>query len=93
MKTLKIIQKLSKAGGILSKIMFICCIVGFCLCIVGIVSMGLGVTALKLGGVTLKGIINTEAETTASTISAAIAVGLILCAGEAVLSKFGECYF
>ena len=93
MKTLKTIQKLSKVGEILSKIMFICCIVGFCLCIAGFVSMGLGATALKLGGVTLKGIINTEAETTIGTIYTAMAVGLILCAGEAVLAKFAECYF
>ena len=93
MKTLKTIQKLSKAGEILSKIMFICCIVGFCFCIVGIVSMGLGAPALKLGGVMLKGIINTEAETTVGTIYTAMAVGLILCAGEAVLAKFAECYF
>ena len=86
-------QKLSKAGEILSKIMFICCIVGFYLCIVGIVSMGLGAPALKLGSVTLKGIINTEAETTVGTIYTAMAVGLILCAGAAVLAKFAECYF
>mgnify|MGYP000001758254 CR=1 FL=1 len=93
MKTLKTIQKLSKAGEILSKIMFICCIVVFCLCIAGIVSMGLGTPALKLGSVTLKGIINTEAETTVGAIYTAMAVGLILCAGEAVLAKFAECYF
>lgn len=93
MKTLKTIQKLSKVGEILSKIMFICCIVGFCLCIAGFVSMGLGAPALKLGSITLKGIINTEAETTIGTIYTAMAVGLILCAREAVLAKFAECYF
>ena len=42
MNTLKTIQTLSKIGKILSKIVYICCVVGFCGCIVGIISLGLG---------------------------------------------------
>ena len=80
MKTLNIIQKLSKIGKVLSKIMFIFCIVGFCGCIVGILSMALGAP-------------NTEAEVTVGTVYAAMAAGMILCAGEAVLAKFAEHYF
>lgn len=93
MKTLKTIQKLSKIGKALSRIMFIFCIVGFCCCIVGILSMALGAPALKFGGVTLESILNTEAEVTVGTVYAALAVSMILCAGEAVLAKFAEHYF
>ena len=92
MKTLNIIQKLSKIGNVLSKIMFIFCIVGFCGCIVGIFSMALGAETLEFG-VTLESILNTEAEVTIGTVYAAMAAGIILCAGEAVLAKFAEHYF
>lgn len=93
MKTLNTIQKLSKIGKVLSKIMFIFCIIGFCGCIVGILSMALGAPTLKIGGVTLESILNTEAEVTIGTVYAAMAAGMILCAGEAVLAKFAEHYF
>ncbi len=39
MSTLKTIQTLSKIGRILSKTVYICCVVGFCGCIVGIISL------------------------------------------------------
>lgn len=93
MKTLNIIQKLSKTGKVLSKIMFIFCIIGFCGCIVGILSMALGAPTLKIGGVTLESILNTEADVTVGTVYTAMAAGMILCAGEAVLAKFAEHYF
>ena len=93
MKTLNIIQRLSMIGKILSKIMFIFGIIGFCGCIVGILSMSLGAPTLKIGGVTLESILNTEADVTVGTVYAAMAAGMILCAGEAVLSKFAEHYF
>ena len=93
MKTLKTIQTLSKIGKILSKIMFIFCIIGFCGCIVGILSMALGAETLKFGGVTLESILNTEAEVTIGTVYAAMAAGMVLCAGEAMLAKFAEHYF
>ena len=93
MKTLHTIQKLSRIGEILSKILFIFCIIGFCGCIVGILSMALGAPALKIGGVTLESILRIEAGVTAGTVYAAMAAGMILCAGEAVLAKFAERYF
>ena len=93
MKTLNTIQKLSKIGKVLSKIIFIFCIVNFCVCIVGILGMVFGAPTLKIGGVTLESILNTEAEVTVGTVYAAMAVGAILCAGEAILAKFAEHYF
>lgn len=93
MKTLNTIQKLSKAGKILSRLLFIFCVVGFCGCVVGVLSMALGAPTLKIGGVTLESILYTEAEVTVGTVYAAMAAIAILCAGEAVLAKFAEHYF
>ena len=93
MKTLNVIQKLSKIGKVFSKIIFIFCIIGFCGCIVGILSMTLGAPTLKIGSVTLESILNTEADVTVGTLYAAMVAGMILCAGEAVLAKFAEHYF
>lgn len=93
MKTLNNIQKLSKIGKVLSRIVFIFCIIGFCGCVVGILSMALGAPTLKIGGLTLESILSMEAGVTTGTVYAAMAAGMILCAGEAVLAKFAEHYF
>ena len=92
MNTLKTVQVLSKTGKILSKIVFIFCIIGFCGCIAGILSMALGVQTLKIGGITLKGILQAE-NISEKGVYAAMAAGMIFCAGEAVLAKFAEHYF
>lgn len=93
MKSLKTIQTLSKIGKVLSKIIFILSIVSFCLCLVGIISVAIGGEVLKLNGVTIKGIIPDDIEINEGTMYAAMAVAMIVCAGEAVLSKFAEVYF
>lgn len=90
MNTLNVIQKLSKIGKVLSRIIFIFCIIGFCGCVVGILSMALGAPTLKIGGVTLESILSMEAGATTGTAYSAMAAGMILCAGEAVLAKFAE---
>ena len=93
MKSLKTVQKLSKLGKILSKIVFICCIVGFCGCVAGIVSLAAGMSEMQVGNLTIKGLIEKEAETTIGTLYAGMAAGAILCAGEAVLARFAVHYF
>ena len=93
MKTLKTIQTLAKIGKILSKIIFVCCIVGFCGCIVGIVSLAIGAETFKLGGVTIHSMIENSAGMNLPTLFASMAVGLLFCAAEAVLCKFAEIYF
>ena len=93
MNTLKTIQTLSKIGRILSKIVYICCLVGFCGCIIGIVSLGLGGEVFKLGGVTIHSIIDSHSHMSMPALYTAMAVGIVLCAAEAVLSKFAELYF
>lgn len=93
MKTLDIIQKLFKVGKIFSKIIYICCIVGFCGCAVGAVAMIVGAETLKIGGVTLHGILETEAGVSTGTIWAAIAVGACLCVGEFFVARMAYRYF
>lgn len=92
MKTLKTIQTLANIGKVFSQIIFICCIVFFCLCGVGAVSMALGAQTLKLGGVTLHSLVEAKSMSM-GTVYAAIARGMILCAGESVLAKFAQRYF
>ena len=87
MNTLKVIQTLSKIGKILSRIVFVCYVVGFCGCIIGVISLGLGGEVFKLGGVTIHSIIESHSHMSMPTLYTAMAVGMVICAAEAVLSK------
>ena len=93
MKTLNTIQVLAKIGRIISKIIFVCCIVGFCGCAAGILSLAIGAETFRLGGVTIHSMIENSAGLNPPSLYAAMAVGLLFCAAEAVLSKFAEVYF
>ena len=93
MNSLKTIQVLYKMGKIFSKIIFVFCIVGFCFCVAGILSLACGLETIKLGNVTLKGLIQTEAGLSMAGMYTSMIAAMILCAGEAVLSKFAEHYF
>lgn len=93
MKTLNTIQTLSKIGKVLSKIVYICCIVGFCGCAVGIIAMLGGEKVLKIGGMTLHGILETEAGVSTGTVFSAIAVGIIFSVGEFFISRMAYSYF
>ena len=94
MKSLNTIQKLSKIGKVLSKIAFIFSVIGFCGCIAGLLSLSFGNGSLiKIGGVTLHGLISEEYGYNIKIISAALSGWMIVCVGEAVLSKFAEVYF
>lgn len=94
MKSLKTIQALFKIGSVLSKIAFILSVIGFCGCIAGLIDVSFGKAGLiKLGGVTLHSLITKDLGFNNKSIAAALFGWLIICAGEAVLSKFAEIYF
>ena len=93
MQTLVTIQKLVRLGKILSKIIFTCCIIGICGCVAGIVSLAAGLETLRIGSVTLGGLVEKSTEMSMGSFYATMAVGIIRCAGEAVLSKFSLLYF
>lgn len=86
MKTLNTIQTLSKTGKIMSKIVYICCIVGFCGCIVGI-------AAVAICGTGLNELLLSETGSGIGTLLAAISVGMILCIGEFFISRMAYRYF
>ena len=90
-KTLKTIQTLCKVGRILSKITFIICIVGAALCVAGIISLALIPEGIKFDGLTI--LVEKHVGVSVNTCYAAMAAGIPLCAGGAVLAKFEELYF
>lgn len=93
MKPLQAIQTLSKIGKFISKIVFICSIIGICGCVVGSVALLIGEDSLKIGGMTLHSILQNEAGISLGTVWSAIFVGMILCIGEIVVAKLACNYF
>ncbi len=94
MKTLNTIQTLSKIGKILSKIVYICCIIGIVGCAVGIVSLPFADTGiLKIGGVTIYGLIVNRAGIDLNSLYPLMTGAMIVCIGQAVTAKFAERYF
>ena len=93
MKSLAVIQTLANIGRIVSKVLFVCCIVGFCLSLTGVVSLALGAETFKLGGVTIQSIIGNSADTDLPSVYASLLVAMVFCAAEAFLCKFAVKYF
>jgi len=93
-KNLKIIQLISKIFKIINKIAFICCIVGVIFSIAGaIVFKVIPLDFTFDDGRTAKEIIETEGGVTVNTIFVTFVIAAILCAFEAVVSRFNEIYF
>ncbi len=93
-KSLKTIQTLSKICRILSKIVFICCIVGAVLCIIGLAGLGMGAdNSVKLGGVTVYGLLQDVEGLDTKLICAISAQVLVFAIAEAIVAKFAEVYF
>lgn len=94
MKSLNTLQTLSRLGRVLSKIAFVCSLVGFCGCIAGIVSEVLqDENVIRIGGVTLHGILEKTGRYNDRELIAAMSAWLIVCAGEAVIARFAQIYF
>ncbi|MCQ2472431.1 MAG: hypothetical protein MJ147_10400 [Clostridia bacterium] len=93
-KSLKIIQTLAKLGRILSKIVFIFCIVSVIICAVAIVTFVLdGQELIQLDGITIHGLIENEENLSKGTILGEMAVGFFMLAGNIIIAKFAEKYF
>ena len=93
-KDLKTIQKLAKAGKVLSRIYWIFCIIGVVGCLVGIASLIMGVDQLlKIGEVTIYGILKDESGMTLASMYAAMGAGIISCIGGMIPAIFAERYF
>ena len=93
MKTLETIQTLSRIGKILCTILFVFCLVGGIGCAVGIICLAIIPDGFQIGDMTIYGIIEQSAEVSLGTCYAAMATGIVLCAGEAVLCRIAKAYF
>ena len=94
METLKIIQSLARLGKILSKIAFILSLVGVFGCVAGLLSLAFGSgTLLQIGNVALHSLIPVSSGFNLKAIAGALSGWLIICTGEAALSRFALLYF
>ena len=93
MKSAKALASLTKIARILSKIIFICAIVGTSICLCALLSLLLGIGTLRLHGISLHSLIQQNAGVSAGSLYAAGAVGALLCTGAGVLAKFAELTF
>lgn len=94
MKSLKTVQGLAKAGRILSTIVFICSIVAGALCAIG--AMLTGIIGGGMVDFVNRYLVKFDEGVTALTADymlTALICGVIISAGEAVLSKFAINYF
>lgn len=94
MNTLNTIQTFSKIGRILSKLVYICCVIGAVGCAVGMASLPFADSGiLKIGGVTVYGLIVNRAGLELNSLYPLMTGALIVCVGQAVTAKFAEGYF
>lgn len=94
MKSLQTIQTLSKIGKVLSKIIYICCVIGTVGCAVGIASLPFADTGIfKIGGVTIYGLIVNQGGIDLNSLYPLMIGVMIVCIGQAVLAKSAESYF
>lgn len=94
MKSLNAIQILSRIGKVLSKIVYICCLIGVIGCIVGIVCLPFADTGvIKIGGVTIYGLIVNRAGIELNSLYPLMTGAMIVCIGQCVTAKFAELYF
>lgn len=93
-KSLNTLKTVAKIGRILSKIVFICCLVGGIFSLVGIVSLAIGAkNNIQIGDVNIHLFIEEKAEMSVNDLYTAMAVAIALCSTQAVLAKFSEKYF
>lgn len=94
MNTLNTIQTLSKIGRVLSKLVYICCVIGAVGCAVGMASLPFADSGiLKIGGVTIYGLIVNRADIELNSLYPLMTGALIICVGQAVTAKFAQGYF
>ena len=89
-KSLSILQTIAKVAKIVCKVIFILCVIGAVGCLVGLFALLLLGTATFAEGDFLSELtgVNTFFTGTFGCI-----VGIIVCAGEAILARLGERYF
>lgn len=93
MKSLKTIQVLAEIGKVLSKIAYVCSIIGLICCAVAAALLLFGMDIIKLGGVTLRGMLQSTGSINYGTLWSAVSSALCLCTGELFVSRAAGRYF
>lgn len=94
MKALNTLQVLSKIARILSKIVFICCIVAAAGCAVGMISIPFADKGvIKIGGVSIHGLLANRAGIVLESLYPLLTGAMTVCIGQAVTARFAEAYF
>lgn len=90
-KSLLTLKKLANIGKIISKIVYICCIVGTIGCAIGLVTLIIGSTALSIGGVTIHGLVDYTGPSNLAIPN--VAAAMVTCVGEVLIAKIAVDYF
>ena len=94
MKSLKTVQKLAKAGRIISTIVFVFAVIGFAACAVcAVIAGAVGDRAIELLTDAVEKYGEKEITVTLEYLLTSLICGAVICAAEAVLAKFAEHYF
>jgi len=93
MKTIRILQKLANIGRIISKIVFICCLVGGICCTVGLACLPVFRESFSLFGVKFHPLAEGAEGINLYTAYTAMGVALFCCSAECVVSKMANRYF
>lgn len=94
MKSLSVIQTLSKIGKIFSNIINVCCVVGIVGCICGLISVPFADKGIfKIGGTSVYGLIFAGEKIDSYQVYTVLAGVLIFCIGEYIVSRFSKRYF
>lgn len=95
MKTaLETIQTLAKIGRVLSKIVYIGCIIGVAGCLVGMVSLPLADTdVIKIGGMSIHSLMVNRAGMDINGLYPLMTGGMIVCIGQGLTAAFAQRYF
>ena len=101
MKSLETIQKLAKLGRILSKIVFVLCVIASGICLLGLLCTVFLPEEAEIGNVAIQGMTelpqevkdNMTEDTFRAVSYVAMGLAMIICACEAALAKMAERYF
>lgn len=92
-KTIDTIQKLFKVGRVISRIVFVACLVGAIVSFTGILCLAMIPDGFRIGGMTLRGIIATSQNMSMGAAYLAAAVAMVFCASESFLGRMAARYF
>ncbi|MCQ2481666.1 MAG: hypothetical protein MJ121_06070 [Clostridia bacterium] len=93
-QSLKVLKVFATIAKILSKIVYVCSIIGVCFCGVGALSFFAGLThSFKIGGMEIMPLISDASGISTKELCATLIAGALVCAGQIVVSKYAYQFF